>query len=238
MGASHARNVGIDNSKGKFIAFLDSDDEWTPNKLEHQLRFMLDNHYPMSHTDYNRVDATGTLLKHVDLSAYQGDIFQHCLYACGIATPCVIAEREFWGSLRFPQGVDCGEDVCCWLELAWRSNWGHVPETLTSVYVNNESAYADASKQQLGYAEILRFVLSNPRWVPFQDAIGVAARDFANLFPKPQQPTLPMPPPTSPVPLFLRFNNAIKNYGAFGTCIRFLKKTKMVKLIILKEKFK
>ena len=39
-GVSNARNVGIQAAKGKWIAFLDSDDEWLPNKIEKQISFI------------------------------------------------------------------------------------------------------------------------------------------------------------------------------------------------------
>ena len=40
MGAGHARNLGIEKSKGKFIAFLDSDDYWDKTKIEKQIIFL------------------------------------------------------------------------------------------------------------------------------------------------------------------------------------------------------
>lgn len=55
-GAGVARNVAIEAAKGRFIAFLDSDDRWFPDKLEKQLDFMVSNECAMSHTSYLTCD--------------------------------------------------------------------------------------------------------------------------------------------------------------------------------------
>ena len=213
-GVAHARNTGLDAAIGAFIAFLDSDDTWEPLKLEKQLKYMLENNYCASHTNYNRVDADGKLLEKVDLSEMQGDVFGRCLYSCGIDTSCVIVEREFWGNLRFPQGIDYGEDVCVWLELAWRGKWGHLPEALTSFCVRGNSAFKDRYKQQMGYAEILRYVLKKPEWAAYQNEIGIMARDFANMFQKPgkHEPFRAVSRGNIPLRLF----RAINRHGIVG----------------------
>lgn len=55
-GAGVARNKSIEEAKGRFIAFCDSDDRWYPDKLEKQLKFMAEKDCAMSHTSYMTCD--------------------------------------------------------------------------------------------------------------------------------------------------------------------------------------
>ena len=51
-GAALSRNYALREAKGKWIAFLDSDDTWLPTKLEEQLQFMNENNYSFTYSDY------------------------------------------------------------------------------------------------------------------------------------------------------------------------------------------
>lgn len=58
-GAAISRNLAIREAKGKWIAFLDSDDLWRPEKLAKQIKFMEDNNYHFTYTYYSEIDASG-----------------------------------------------------------------------------------------------------------------------------------------------------------------------------------
>lgn len=58
-GAAIARNTGINNAKGQYIAFLDADDLWNKEKLEKQINFMKENNCAFSFTGYEFADENG-----------------------------------------------------------------------------------------------------------------------------------------------------------------------------------
>lgn len=58
-GAAKSRNYAIKMASGKYLAFLDSDDIWVPNKLERQIQFMEENNYNFTCTDYGKINELG-----------------------------------------------------------------------------------------------------------------------------------------------------------------------------------
>ena len=56
LGAGPSRNNGIEQSNGKYIAFIDADDTWLSDKLKDQIAFMKKNNYQISHTSYYIID--------------------------------------------------------------------------------------------------------------------------------------------------------------------------------------
>lgn len=79
-GAAVSRNNALRVAEGKWIAFLDSDDLWTSEKLEKQISFMVDDDLLFSYTDYDVVDEndkiTSTFRPSFDICTYK-DILKH-----------------------------------------------------------------------------------------------------------------------------------------------------------------
>lgn len=114
LGVSNNRNVGIDCSKGEYIAFLDSDDTWPAEKLSRQLEFSLQKNVDFSFTSFQRMSEDGMTLSaptKVPPTASYDDLLKLNMIACHT----VLLKRSFLGAHRFPNTVH--EDFALWLEL-------------------------------------------------------------------------------------------------------------------------
>jgi len=60
-GPAAARNLSLEKARGRWIAFLDSDDLWLPQKLERQLQFHYQQNVKISFTEYRRINADGSI---------------------------------------------------------------------------------------------------------------------------------------------------------------------------------
>ncbi len=115
LGAGLSRNRGIKLSKGKYIAFLDSDDYWSKNKLKAQIKFMNVNKISISHTTYQIVN--GNKKKISIRRARSFFKIKDLLYSCDIGLSTVILKREvFSNNIKFPN-IKTKEDFILWLRI-------------------------------------------------------------------------------------------------------------------------
>ncbi|MGX7091482.1 glycosyltransferase family 2 protein [Hutsoniella sourekii] len=114
-GAAVARNKGLEMAKGRYIAFIDSDDCWLPNKLTSQLQFMQENDYDFTYTNFALVDEEGAILKEAVPLPKQLN-YQQLLKNTAIACSTVVIDRHTVGDFRMPL-VRKGQDTATWLML-------------------------------------------------------------------------------------------------------------------------
>ena len=111
-GAGVARNLGIDAAKGHYLAFCDSDDWWYPNKLEEQLKFMIENNYPFTCTWYE--DADENLNPYYTMKQAPKQSYQQMLAGCNIGTPGVMINIQTLGKKQMPN-LRRAEDWGFWM---------------------------------------------------------------------------------------------------------------------------
>ncbi len=116
-GPSVARNTGISQSKGDFIAFLDSDDKWVPDKLEIQLSEM-DNKsdYMLSHTEEIWYKGARLIKPKKIHRKCNNDIFKQSLKLCSISMSTVILKKDLIDKTGlFDEDLEVCEDYDYWL---------------------------------------------------------------------------------------------------------------------------
>jgi teichuronic acid biosynthesis glycosyltransferase TuaG len=122
QGPAGARETAIQRGRGRYVAFLDSDDLWTPQKLERQLAFMQRNGAALSFTQFRRIDAQGhTVGRLIDVPEELS--YRQLLKNTAIATSTVIVDRGKTGPLHMTRTYY--DDYALWLSILRRGFSAH-----------------------------------------------------------------------------------------------------------------
>lgn len=140
LGVSAARNAGILNSKRQWFAFLDSDDEWLPDKLGKQLALIAkDSSIRVCHTEEIWV-RNGARVNPMKKHAKSGGwIFHSCLPLCVISPSSVIIHRSVFDKIGlFDETLTACEDYDLWLRITSLYPVSFIDEPLIVKYGGHE----------------------------------------------------------------------------------------------------
>ena len=145
IGVGLSRNVGIDHSKGVYIAFLDADDLWHKNKLFTQIKFMRKKNIEISHTSYEIIDddlaIRGT--RQAKLMNYK-----KLIKSCDIGLSTVIIKKSLIKNLRFPN-LKTKEDYVLWLEIAKKGKTIHALNTKLTQWRKSKNSLSSSVVRKL-----------------------------------------------------------------------------------------
>lgn len=119
QGVSSARNVGIERAQGEWLAFLDSDDEWLPQKLLLQFERLLVSGHQVSHTEEIWI-RNGVRVNQMNKHQKSGgQIYLDCLPLCAMSPSSIIIHRQVFEQVgTFDESLPACEDYDLWLRIA------------------------------------------------------------------------------------------------------------------------
>jgi glycosyltransferase involved in cell wall biosynthesis len=180
-GPAKARNLGIEKATGEYLAFLDSDDEFLPEKIMEQYIQMFLTGYDVSHTSYirrsKRKDET------INIGKLTGRVIPEIIRSCQIATPTVMIRTKFLleNKFRFREDMKIGEDTCFWLEILRDTKLLGIEKALTTVNVNESSAAHDSKKHLQGLTNIIGYILTDKEYSKYHSYISNLCRRYVEV---------------------------------------------------------
>lgn len=160
-GAGVARNLAIREGRGRYIAFLDADDRWRPEKLARQIGFMERGGHAFTFTGYAREDASGRPLGLVAAPARvtRDALLRRNVIGCLTA----VYDAAALGRVEMPE-VRRRQDYALWLDLLSRVEAAHgLPEVLADYRVARASLSGD------------KRVAARDTWTLYRRTLGLSA---------------------------------------------------------------
>ena len=134
-GVSAARNRGIAAAEREWIALLDSDDEWLPNKLAQQAAALRESGLSICHTDEIWIRNGVRVNPHKHHQKYGGDIFFQALPLCVMSPSSIAIHREVFADVgMFDECLPACEDYELWLRITCRYEVVYLAEKLIRKY--------------------------------------------------------------------------------------------------------
>lgn len=170
LGAAHSRNAGISAAKGRYIAFIDSDDLWLSEKLSKQIDFMVKNNFSFTFSNYFVLNKNNKQKKHRVKKDYL--TYKDLLKRNSIGCSTVIYDTEILGKQFMPVDSPKREDHAAWLDIVKLSKQAHrIDQFLTIYRIGNRTVSSNKIKmikyQYLMYRNHEGFNFLKSLWYTF-----------------------------------------------------------------------
>lgn len=182
MGAALTRNRALREANGRYIAFLDADDLWLPEKLERQLAFMQQNGYAFTYHNYTEIDEQSKPLgvfvsgkRKVGKWAMRSCCWPGCL--------SVLYDAQVIGRIQIPD-IRKNNDSAMWLQAIQKADCHLMPETLAQYRRRTGSITPTNVWQKIGWHYILfrKGAGMNPVASAFWTGMNIIGNSYKKLF--------------------------------------------------------
>lgn len=164
-GLSHARNQGIALTRGPFIALLDADDLWVPQKLAMQIALFQDRpEVGVVYSGYQRIDGEGQPLSTEPTTMHRGRVSAALLIENFLPASSVVVRREcFERHGGFDVALRTGEDYDMWLRLSAHYEFDFIAERATRYRIwGGQMSHDYRARYETGIRTMQRFLDENP----------------------------------------------------------------------------
>jgi glycosyltransferase involved in cell wall biosynthesis len=168
-GQARARNQGVAGSRGQFVAFLDADDEWMPDKLERQMPLFTGRPgLGVVYSDFERMDADGRPLpKGGPVQMYRGSVSGPLLIDNFVSFQTAVVRRECLERHgAFDESVRMGDDYELWLRLSAHCEFDFIAEPTVHYRIwPGQMSTNYRRRYESGIRTMQAFLERNPRLV-------------------------------------------------------------------------
>lgn len=154
-GIADTRNQCIQMAQGQFLAFLDADDIWHPEKLEKQLKFMIEKNVGFTYSTYDWIDEDGKILNkfintigNLDYETY----LRNTIIGCST----VMVNKTIIGDVTVPK-FRTSEDTATWLDILRKGFLAYaIDKSLVSYRIRRKSASSNKIKASIDLWKVYR----------------------------------------------------------------------------------
>ena len=162
QGQSHARNLALKQATGDFIAFLDSDDVWAPDKLEKQLAvFRANSEVDIVHGDEAIINEQGSVVSLQNMRRYSGRITRYLLADNSVSITTALVRRRCFDEMGgFDTSVGVADDYELWLRFSARYCYQYEPGIVASYRVMADQISSDKRRRYAANERIIQQFLA------------------------------------------------------------------------------
>jgi glycosyltransferase involved in cell wall biosynthesis len=158
-GANGARNTGFNNAKGKFIAFLDDDDIWYPQKIEKQIKKFNDSSEDVGfvYTGFEIASSAESEFIKKKSPQKSGYVLKDIIYANFIGSPTPLIKKNLFSATGiYDENLESAQDWDLWIRIADKTYFEYVDEILARYVVHGNQISVDFKKKIESMEYILR----------------------------------------------------------------------------------